>query len=187
MEYRRILSSVPFLLLFSLSCFGGNQTDAEKQFTNNNDGTITDQKHGLLWKTCSEGQLWISGSCEGKPIRYSINDSAEPIQRDMKRDGWRLPTKDELLSIVTCQNLFDNSNYQRDYYDGCFANHLVPTIDASLFPQTRPARYWSSSTGDGVIFHNVSFHTGKVYQSAGTDQYLLRHVKDLSPIAGVTP
>jgi len=40
-------------------------TAPASRFTDNGDGTVTDQATGLQWKRCSEGQDWSGGTCTG--------------------------------------------------------------------------------------------------------------------------
>ncbi len=61
------------------------------------------------------------GDCDTHAFVQKINE-----QKLCGRSDWRLPTRQELLSIV------DNSNFK-------------PAVDTRFFPNTVPAYYWSSS------------------------------------------
>jgi hypothetical protein len=61
--------------------------------------------------------------------------------------GWRLPTKDELLSLVNAA--------------------FVPTIDTNWFPNTQAANYWSSSPDSGYAYASwyVNFYNGGAFKN----------------------
>ena len=82
------------------------------RFIDNNDGTVTDTKTGLMWvKDTTPGVFtWL------KAIEYC----------EGLGDGWRLPTIEELISIV-------------DY------SRIDPAID-SVFFNAQSSDYWSSTT-----------------------------------------
>lgn len=87
-----------------------------KRYQDNGDGTVSDQKTALIWQQKDDGELrtW---------------DEANNYCEDLELTGqgdWRLPNKEELLSIV---------DYKR----------VNPTIDMDYFPSTKSSFYWSSS------------------------------------------
>ena len=67
---------------------------ASDRFIDNGDGTITDKKLGLMWaKTDNQGDInWIQAE---KWAKYTFAYTLEK-----KYDNWRLPTLDELKSLV---------------------------------------------------------------------------------------
>lgn len=117
----------------SISCTGSNQ-DGESQrgsahsYTDNNDGTITANATGLMWKKCSEGQ---SGSdCSGGSASYL--DWATAIttceaDTTAGHTDWHLPNQNELFSLV-------------DF------SVVSPSINSTYFPNTQSGRYWSATT-----------------------------------------
>ena len=103
----------------------------DSQFVDNNDGTVTDLKTGLMWKKCLEG---VEGdTCEsGSPTTFTWQDALKQPGVINNADGfakhtdWRLPNIRELLSIVEEQCAF-------------------PAINLNLFPNTPISVVWSSS------------------------------------------
>lgn len=103
-------------------------------FTDNQDGTVTDDITTLMWEQADDGtaRSWEEAltHCEGLSLAgYS---------------DWRLPNLKELHSIV-------------EY-------NVFPAIDTTLFPNASADRHWSSTTRDSFpgIAWNVNFVTGTV-------------------------
>ena len=73
-------------------CF--NPALAADRFTDNGDGTITDNQLGLMWsKTDNQGDInWIQAD---KWVRFTF-----PYTLEKKYENWRLPTLAELQSIL---------------------------------------------------------------------------------------
>ncbi|SKA06322.1 Protein of unknown function [Trichlorobacter thiogenes] len=127
-----------------IPCAGTGQDGAYSinpmSFTDNGNGTITDNNTGLVWQKCSMGQN--STDCSGTAATYnwyqatgtydaSYNASSVNVcgSLSLAGTGWRLPSKKELVGIV-------------DYsipYPG-------PTIPQAIFPGTVSSSYWSSTT-----------------------------------------
>ena len=103
----------------------------DSQFIDNNDGTITDSKTGLMWKKCLEG---ASGdSCEEGLVGYFTWQAALQQIETVNTGGgfaghsdWRFPNIRELISIVEEQ---------------CYE----PSINLNRFPNTPISYAWSSS------------------------------------------
>jgi len=109
-------------------------------YTDNNDGSITDNVTGLMWQKCSDGQ---SGTycATGSATTYnwyqaagiahaSYNVDATNVCGNLTLAGqtdWRLPSRIELVSLI------DNGVYN-------------PAINTIYFPSTVSSSYWSSTT-----------------------------------------
>jgi hypothetical protein len=97
-------------------------------FVVDNDGTVTHSKTGLIWKRCEEGQS--GSSCEIGASQVFTWFDALAVAKDSAFAGnndWRLPSKQELMSIVD---------------ETCF----FPSINELVFPNTAPRSVWSSTT-----------------------------------------
>lgn len=114
------------------------------RFSNNNDGTITDEATGLIWKRCSEG---LSGElCEsGTPSIFSWTDALKAGENShfAGKNDWRLPNIKELASIVERQ---------------C----TMPAINEIVFPATPTMSFWTSSQYDAnsAFAWNIYFPYG---------------------------
>jgi Protein of unknown function (DUF1566) len=104
------------------------------QFVDNKNGTIFDQKTGLIWKKCVEGQTWdkASNGCKGKAEIYGWQKALNHTTATNLAAGfasqidWRIPNIKELASITEVQ---------------C----LNPAINQTIFPNTPATWHWSSS------------------------------------------
>ncbi|MCX7089397.1 MAG: DUF1566 domain-containing protein [Methylococcales bacterium] len=127
-------------------------TTPTSQFTDNSNGTVTDNKTGLIWKRCSEGQNWDGAtfSCAGITTPYTWQAALMQVQANngatgfSGQVGWRVPNSKELSSIVE---------------ERCFS----PAINLTIFPNTPESTvFWSSSphTYNGSVAWSVDFNYG---------------------------
>lgn len=103
-------------------------TSEAGQYLVQNDGTVIDNRHNLMWTHCSLGQLSRQQTCvgEAKKLEWKeANKQAHEISLAGYID-WRLPTVQELslLAELRCQK---------------------PAINLDLFPNTKGEDYWSST------------------------------------------
>ena len=138
----------------TLQCNNENTatTATTTHFTDNEDGTISDPKTGLIWKKCSEGQSWDSSNntCTGSAQAYNWQQALQQAQdvnggvgEDLDASDWRVPNIKELSSIVE----------QRCY---------IPAVNVTAFPNTPSSLYWSSSpyAPNGASAWFVDFFNG---------------------------
>uniref|UniRef100_UPI004056BE71 RCC1 domain-containing protein n=1 Tax=Candidatus Electronema sp. TaxID=2698783 RepID=UPI004056BE71 len=119
------------------------QISIVRQYIDHGDGTIADKKTGLMWKRCSEG---LSGvNCEKGVVEKYTWDNAVNRFKNVAYAGysdWRLPTFDELKTLVSCSK----GQNERGW---CNDGSEKPTINQQAFPNTE-WNYWSgSSFADG--------------------------------------
>lgn len=140
-----------------------------------NNGTAKDTKTGLTWQRCTYGETWNGSGCSGTPKAMTWDEAMQ-----FNKNGWRLPTIDELGTIVYC-----SSGQPEGIYPGrlagseaCEGNYRRPTINTTVFPMNRShfygdgkewwnANYWSSSptapNNDNGYAWGVDFHGGDDY------------------------
>lgn len=138
------------------------------------------ESQSLEWKRCSEGQKDDS-SCSGEAKEF-VRDAAEMVCQELNenggysdRKGWRLPTKEELLSIVQCskgQTGINNSI-------ACKENSDSPVIDLRAFPNTKDIGYHTSSSEPGMKNHiwYVNFRVGAVLNGTKASELPVRCVR----------
>lgn len=143
------------------ACVGGiAETTPSNDFVVVAEGVVRHEGTRLEWQRCSLGQRWneTSNLCEGRPATYTWH-SADRLGKG-SAEGWRLPTGDELLTIV----------------ERC---HYSPAINPQVFPNTPPALYWSSSSDAGGLDRawSVSFFSGGYYRASKTQNGRVRLVR----------
>ncbi|HGE6027957.1 TPA: DUF1566 domain-containing protein [Vibrio cholerae] len=122
-----------------------------KRYFDNLDGTVTDKKTGLVWMRCSQGQSWDGKTCNGEAKGYKWHDATKLTHNFAGSTAWRLPTVEELDSLVYCSkgrkpSARPNGEYVRDTNGECLGdNYQRPTINIRAFPNTLGDYYWSSS------------------------------------------
>jgi uncharacterized protein (TIGR02145 family) len=122
-------------------------------------GIVEDSSTGLQWMRCSQGQRWNGATCAGEAEEYTWYEA----QR-IAPAGWRLPTKDELASLVYCSS--GKPAYWKKTASGtCEGAYEKPTIWSAAFPNTPASLFWSSSpiAGSPGGAWYVNFGDGYVY------------------------
>ena len=129
---------------------------------------VIDLKNGVEWMRCSVGQRWNGEECFGEAVPLSHEDipAVLAIASEQLGDGWRLPSKDELLSLV-CKECG------------------TPTINSKIFPNTESLPYWTEDPNPFAPnkyfkhFFTVNFYTGRPYgRFASYQNHLVRLVRD---------
>jgi RHS repeat-associated protein len=133
----------------NVRCVRSGQYTAHN-FTDNGNGTVTDNTTGLIWQQDDPGGLtWASALsyCEGLPLGG--------------HSDWRLPNIKELESIT------DDTRYN-------------PAVDTVFFPNAHSSIYWSSTTYDGSSSDAwyIGFSYG--YSSARDKNYYSFYVRCVS-------
>jgi hypothetical protein len=145
------------------------------QYIDHGDGTITDTATKLMWKRCSEGLSGVNCK-EGKIEKYKWDDAVQRF-KDVEYAGyadWRLPTLDELKTLVYC------SNGVKDKDDGwCNKGSETPTINQQAFPNTEVNWFWSGSPVADFSDYAwlVSFNYGNSYSDYRNGSYAVRLVR----------
>ncbi len=97
---------------------------------------FTDPKTGLIWRRCAEGMVYRGNTCTGTPSTLTFDQAVQHAQSEAQRTGiaWRMPTKDEFLSIVAMLPTIDGTNFPVTQFleSGAFAS--ASTVSA----------FWSS-------------------------------------------
>jgi len=133
-------------------------------FTDNGDGTVTDQKTNLVWQKCTKDQA-TQPTCTGLALQATWVDAlayCNSLTLAGKTAGqWRLPSVNELNSIV----------------DESVVN---PSINATFFPATIVSNYyWTSTTKNAALGTSawaITFTNGYVAANAKTGLFFVRCV-----------
>ena len=134
----------------------------DARFINHGNGTLTDKQTGLMWKQCLEGQN--GGQCAGKanPLSWDGAVNAAQTANNAHYAGysdWRLPTVDELVSVIErqCSN---------------------PAVNLSIFPSTPAHSVWTGNRSSANAW-SVDFGIGHPFQSVMAGGKYVRLVRNL--------
>ena len=150
----------------SASATTGSLIAGRYEVRGRNGDIIYDTTTRLEWQRCSLGQTWNGHTCTGEINLYTWDEARAAAARV---SGWRLPTIEELRTLVYCSSeqpaRFKNSSGR------CLGNYQQPTIVSEVFPNTPASYFWSASPyagrSDGAW--GVSF-------DYGNDHYWLKSV-----------
>lgn len=143
-------------------CAPGKPLSApDSRYTDNGNGTVTDNQTALMWKQCSEGQT--EASCNGAVQRMTWPEALAVSEQASFADyeDWRLPKVDELKGLIesACSN---------------------PSVNQRYFANTYAGGYWTSSKfeGDDDYIRYVEFQGGKSSYNGESTYYAVRLVRD---------
>ena len=88
-----------------------------------NGAEVLDNRTGLTWRRCAEGQNWSGSNCTGSATTFTHEGA---LNHAKMQTAWRLPNIKELASLAD---------------RGC----KFPAIDTNAFPGTSNHRHWSST------------------------------------------
>ncbi len=131
-------------------------------YKDNGDGTVTDVRTGLQWMRCSLGQQWNGDTCIGGADSYSYTNALK--EGKAKGNGWRLPEKDELLTLVYCSSGKPNKWVKTG--EGCEGEYARPAVDLNAFPGMTSVPFWSASP-----YANYSSSAWTVHFYSGISYY----------------
>ena len=144
----------------SISCTDTGQ-DGEIQaglafdYTDNDDGTVTDNNTGLIWQQGNS-----ASTMDWEDALAYCNENTP----DLPGSGWRLPNVKELFTLVD------------------FGISSVAKIDLDYFPGTPAGVFWSATTvplsGNQGGAMRVSFNSGLVINIGKTVTYYVRCVRE---------
>ena len=140
---------------------GELQTGASLSYTDNGDGTVTDNTTGLIWE-----KLTDDGSIHDWNNVYTWDQAFQKIT-DLNlanfggSNGWRLPNVRELLSIVNYGALQNppavSAEFNTNCVPGCTGNECSCTFNSG---------YWSSTTFNSTIAaFRVDFLQGNAHDN----------------------
>lgn len=118
-------------------------------------GEVYDTQTDLTWQRCSAGQNWMdAGGCAGE-----IEEFTWAQADDLAGDGWRLPTKDELITLIS---------------QAC-----TPSVNPEAFPDmdVKKLWYWSSDQMDPDLAGLVYFDGGATFNGYRTSMNAVRLVR----------
>jgi hypothetical protein len=144
---------------------GDLQAGAALSYTDNGDGTITDNNAGLMWEKLCDEDPTPGTTCPAEhdvDTTYTWADAFGKIAtlntaNFAGHNDWRLPNVKELQSIVNYQN--SSPAVSLEFNTGCTAPCSVTTCSC-----TDEGNHWSSTSvaPNGEFAWNVNFASGNV-------------------------
>lgn len=116
---------------------------------------VLDKETGLTWQRCSVGQTWRDAEgCAGAVREFDWRDA-----KRQARGGWRLPTREELETLVS--------------------KACSPSINPEAFPDLDPLKlwYWSASETVRGLAWLVQFGGGATFNGYQTAPNAVRLVR----------
>jgi hypothetical protein len=152
---------------------GDVQAGATLSYTDNGDGTITDNNTGLVWEKKSD-----DGSIHDKDTTYTWDNAFAVHVAGLNtanfagHNDWRVPNIKELQSIVNYQNV--SPAVSAAFNNNCVANCTVLTCSC-----TASSFYWSSTTvaGNPALAWGVGFDEGTVLRGLKSGSVFVRGVR----------
>jgi hypothetical protein len=139
------------------------------RFLGKDQGIVEDSSTGLQWQRCSLGQTWTGATCAGEATEHKWDEA-----RRIAPAGWRLPTKEELSSLIYCSS-GEPAYWKPSSSERCEGAYEKPTIWSAAFPNTPAEWFWSSSPNaydpydawyvgfnDGYVLNYNNFNAGYV-------------------------
>ena len=112
--------------------------------------TVKDVTTGVTWLRCSVGQAWDPSleTCTGQIVKLNHEEIVIALAAAKKQLGgkWRLPTREELMSLV-CNDC------------------VPPKINSKYFPNLSSEAYWTGDKNwlNPRTYWTVNFMTGHTY------------------------
>lgn len=129
----------------------------ERYQPQNQSAEVLDKQSRLLWQRCYVGQSWTGTSCAGQPALYEWQQALAYAKKQGK--GWRVPTIDELKSLVEA---------------ACYG----PALNATYFPDMPlDNETWSASEDGKEYASYVTFYNGEGGSNDKVNAFYLRLVK----------
>jgi hypothetical protein len=161
---RSLLGNSAKIIFTIVLLAAGLSVQAEDRFKVSADGQeVTDSKTNLVWRRCVEGMTWDNTKCSGKAQKMNYK-AAQKLAASQSTPAWRIPTKEELLSLV------DKTSKKK------------PRIDTAAFPNTPSGLTWATrpETKDNLNAWMVDFRNGHVFGNNGSKTPVLRLVRAAS-------
>ena len=153
-----------------IPCAGTGQDGAYSinpmSFTDNNDGTVTDNNTGLVWQKCSVGQN-NDATCSGTATTHNWyqasgtydatnNASTQNVcgSLDLAGGGWRLPSREELMNILDYSIPLPGPTIQQNW----FPNTLAYGYMASTTFAGDTSKNWSLDLYDGFSYYGFKYN-----------------------------
>lgn len=125
-------------------------------YVDQGDGSVTHTPTRLTWQRCAVGQTWTGSACSGTVSVFTWDAAKLLTSSFAGQSDWRLPSEEELLSLV---------DYSKNF----------PAINVTLFAYLPTNNYFWSASSDANIAVNawvVSFSDGYAPSTVRNQNFL---------------
>lgn len=165
MRFITVITGIFWVHVGFAECIDNITTNApDSRYTNNQDGTITDNKTGLMWMLCSSGESFDGSGCTGTVDIFNWEQAHSYAGAELFAgyNNWRVPNTKELMSLIS---------------DNC----TLPALNQTIFSGEISTSYWTSTidtdlTDQGQA-HYVNFDNGFYDSDPKTALYAVRLVR----------
>jgi len=143
-----------------------NYTTNEMSFTENGDGTVTDNNTGLVWlQIADEKMIWEEAVAYAREYEMA------------EQEGWRLPTIKELYSLIDFSgNTTDTPYIDTDYFEFHWGDE---TGERQIDSQYATSTIYETTTMNGnVTMFGVNFADGRIKGYPISKDFYVMLVKD---------
>ncbi len=140
-----------FLLLGILSAYAAPVESGDKRYRDNDDGTITDSKTGLMWMkkdSYLHSGHWLNWY-EAREYVRKLND-----ERFAQHSDWQVPTRKELKTL-----------YEAEKINSAQLGSGMKIHTDPVFEKNGAGSLWSSELNGRYNAFGVVFNTGAVFNS----------------------
>ncbi|MCG6167106.1 Lcl C-terminal domain-containing protein [Leptospira sanjuanensis] len=103
-------------------------------FTDLNDGSVRDNRTGLVWQKCSIGQVWTSGSTQCTTGIVSSQNFAAALSAcetsTVAGRSWRLPNVNELRSLLDFSSSTSDAKIDLSFFPNTLASSIYGTSNS---------------------------------------------------------
>lgn len=137
----------------------------------NGDGTVSDQRTGLVWMRCAVGQAWTGAACEGVAASLNWASALAYTSSFANASTWRLPSISELADLVR----YGQST--SDWYDPTALPLAFPGVPTGAYWAATLASYPNYETNDSYVIAYPGGATDLDYFAAPDDEHFVWMVR----------
>ena len=156
MKLKSILAAAAPLFLIATGLPARAEPGADPPRFAVNAQVIQDNHTHLLWTRCPIGMRWVTSMCVEHVYRFLYSEAVAFVKQvQAANPGWRLPTRDEIKTLVSAdgKRLVDNELFSDLTDSECYYWTSTPfkTLDGS------PLYYMGDFAFDGSVKNNEYF------------------------------